>query len=83
MTAFGTVGAVIAAVGIALWTEWRSGRRLKDERARSDRQLAEERAHSRAQIEEERQIALEREQAAEAHAVQVVRNVRSAGGLRA
>jgi hypothetical protein len=26
MTAFGTVGAVIAAVGIALWTELRSRR---------------------------------------------------------
>jgi len=71
MTAFGTVGAVIAAVGIALWAEWRSGRRLADERERSDRQLADERAHSRAQVEEERRIAREREQLAEAYAVQV------------
>jgi hypothetical protein len=33
MTAFGTVGAVVAAVGIALWTEWRSGQRLAAEQA--------------------------------------------------
>ena len=68
MTAFGTVGAVIAAVGIALWTEWRSGERLKAEQQRSDRQLEEERALSRAEIEEERRIALEREQLAETYA---------------
>jgi hypothetical protein len=72
MTAFGTVGAVIAAVGIALWTEWRSARRLAAEQARSDRQLEEERARSRAEIEEERRIAREREQLAEAYQVQVV-----------
>jgi len=71
MTAFGTVGAVIAAVGIALWTERRSGRRLKAERERSDRLLREERVRSRAQIEEERRIAREREQLSEAYAVQV------------
>jgi hypothetical protein len=71
MTAFGTVGAVIAAVGIALWAEWRSGRRLAAEREHSDRQLEEERAHSRAQIEEERALSREHEQFAEAHAVQV------------
>lgn len=43
LTALGTVGAVIAAVWIALWTERRSGKRLRDERERSDRVLAEER----------------------------------------
>jgi hypothetical protein len=36
MTAFGTVGAVIAAVGIALWSDWR---------ARKERRLASEREH--------------------------------------
>lgn len=50
----------------------RSGRRLKAEHERSDRLLAEERELSRAQIEEERRIAREREQLAEAYAVQVV-----------
>ena len=45
LTAIGTVGAVIAAVGIALWTEWRSGGRLKAEHERSDR-LLEGRARS-------------------------------------
>jgi hypothetical protein len=89
MTAFGTVGAVIAAVGIALWAEWRAARRireereradrmLEEERARSDRLLQEEREHGRAQIEEERRIALERERLAEAYAVQVINTRASA-----
>jgi hypothetical protein len=83
LTAIGTVGAVIVAVGIALWTERRSDRRIKEERARSDRVLAEqqaqartaiedERAYGRAQLEEERRIARDREQLAQAYAVQVV-----------
>jgi hypothetical protein len=83
LTAVGTVGAVIVAVGIALWTERRSDRRLKEERARSDRILAEqqmqakaaienERAYGRSELEEERRIAREREQLAQAYAVQVV-----------
>ena len=71
MTAFGTVGAVVAAVGIALWAERRSDGRLTAERKRSDRLLADERAHSRAEIEEERRIGQEREQLAEAYAVQI------------
>jgi hypothetical protein len=79
LTAIGTVGAVIAAVGIALWAEWRSGRRLAAEQARSDRQLEEERARSRAEIEEERRIGREREQLAEAYAVQVVLGERTGG----
>ncbi len=72
MTAFRTVGAVVVAVGIALWTEWRSGRKLKGELGRSDRLFAEEREHNRAQIEEEHRVARERDQLAEAYAVQVV-----------
>jgi hypothetical protein len=93
MTAFGTVGAVIVAVGIALWTERRSDGRLKDQQKRSDERLADERrltattlaeqraheraavdderAHGRAQLEEERWLAGEREQFAQASAVQV------------
>jgi len=54
MTAFGTVGAVIVALGIALWTERRSDRRVREERAHSDRVLAEQREHERAAIEDER-----------------------------
>ena len=83
MTAFGTVGAVIAAVGIALWAEWRSGRRLRAEQEHSDKMLAEERqrssaalederAFSRAQLQEERTLARSLEQRAEAYQVQVV-----------
>lgn len=82
LTALGTVGAVIVAVGIALWTEYRSDRRIREERARSDRLLAEqrhlektaleeERAHGRAQLDEERRLAREREQLAQAYSVQV------------
>jgi hypothetical protein len=82
LTAVGTVGAVIVAVGIALRTERRSEMRLKEERARSHRVLAEqreesratiedERAYGRAQLEEERRLVLERQQYAEAYAVQV------------
>jgi hypothetical protein len=58
MTTFGTVGAVVAALGIALWTEWRSGKRFKAEQEHSDRLLKEEREHTGAEIEEERRIAL-------------------------
>jgi hypothetical protein len=71
LTAIGTVGAVIVAVGIALWTERRSDRRLCQERERNDRALAEqrkqaeaaledERAYGRVQLEDERRIARER-----------------------
>lgn len=88
LTAIGTVGAVIVAVGIALWTEYRSDKRIKEERARSDRMLAEqreqekaavedERAHGRAQLEEERRIARERLQLDDAYRVQVVLAQRS------
>jgi hypothetical protein len=72
MTAFGTVGAVVAALGIALWADWRTGQRLAAEQARSAAQLAEEWALSAAQVEEERRIAREREQLTEAYQVQVV-----------
>jgi hypothetical protein len=66
LTAIGTVGAVIAALGIALYTDWRAGNRIKAEHDRADRQ-----------IREERQLALEREQFAEAYAVLVLSAERS------
>jgi ADP-ribosylglycohydrolase len=72
VTAIGTVGVAVAAVGIALWTEWRSGKRLEAEHQRSDRMLKEERARSKEEIDEERRGAREREQLAQAYAVQVV-----------
>lgn len=92
LTAIGTVGAVVAAVGIALWTDWRSARRIREEREHSDRQLAaehergdrllaEEREHSRTQIEEERRVTREREQMAEAYQVRVVMGQMAAGEL--
>src|SRR5262245_812046 len=105
LTAIGTVATALVAVGIALWTERRSERRIRGERAQHKTAIEEERAYSRTQIEEERalqkialageralqkvalederaygraeveeerRVALEREQLAQAHAVQVV-----------
>jgi hypothetical protein len=72
MTAFGTVGAVIVAVGIALWAERRSGIALAEQRALDKAAIEDERAHGRAQLEEERRLAREREQHGEAYRVQVV-----------
>jgi hypothetical protein len=83
LTGIGTVGAVIVALGIALYTDWRAARRINAEHERSDRVLAEERersraalederAYGRAQLEGERRLARERQQLAGAYAVQVV-----------
>jgi hypothetical protein len=94
LTAVGTVGAVAAAVGIALWTERRSGKRITAEHRRTDGLIREERecaaavladqreheksaldderAHGRKLLEEERRLSLEREQLAQAYAVQVL-----------
>lgn len=94
LTAIGTVGAVAVAVGIALWTERRSDKRITAEHRRSDRLIREEReraaatladqlehersalederAHGRKLLEEERWLSLEREQLAQAYAVQVL-----------
>lgn len=47
-------------------------KRLTQQLAHSDAQLADERAHSAEQLREERQLAKEREQLAEAYAIQVV-----------
>jgi hypothetical protein len=88
------VGAVAVAVGIALWTERRSGKRITAEHRRSDglireereraaaaladqrehekSALEDERAHGRRLLKEERRLSLEREQLAQAHAVQVL-----------
>jgi hypothetical protein len=71
MTAFGTVGAVVAALGIAVWSERRTDTRLTAERAHSDQQLREERDRADARVQAERDTARAREQLAEAYAVQV------------
>src|SRR5262249_52370744 len=72
VTAIGTVAVAVVAVGVALFTEWRIGKRLRAERERSDKQLAEERALSEGRLREERKLFQDREQLAEAYAVQVV-----------
>jgi hypothetical protein len=71
MTAFGTVGAVVAALGIAVWSERRTDTRLTAERAHSDQQLREERDRADARVQAERDTTRAREQLAEAYAVQV------------
>lgn len=71
MTAFGTVGAVAAALGIAIWSEQRTDTRLTAEREHSDQQLREERDRADARLQAERDTARAREQLAEAYAVQV------------
>jgi hypothetical protein len=83
MTAFGTVGAVVAALSIAVWSDVRTGQRLRMERQAADERLRLEQDHSDAQLAEERQLAdarlqaeresaRDREQLAEAYAVQVL-----------
>jgi hypothetical protein len=68
MTAIGTVAVAIAAVGIAFWTDWRTGARITaertrhdkeitDERALVDQRLADQRAHSDKQLADERAAA--------------------------
>jgi hypothetical protein len=53
MTAIGTVGAVAAALSIALWTEHRSDKRVKAERARSDRLLSEQVDREKTSVQDE------------------------------
>jgi len=61
LTAAGTLAVAVAAVGVAWWSDRRTGR-----------QIAEERQFGRAQLEEERKLSREREQLAEAYRVQVI-----------
>lgn len=56
MTAFGTVGAVVAALFIAVWADWRTGRRLQQEREEADRRLRREQEHTDRQLQEEREL---------------------------
>ena len=48
-TAVGTVAVAVVAVWVALWTEQRAARQVKDEHERNERFLKEEREHSRAE----------------------------------
>lgn len=60
MTAFGTVGAVIAAVGIAIWSGRTTNTRVAAERTEADRRLREQLDHSDQQLAQERAAADER-----------------------
>ncbi len=68
MTAIGTIAVAVAAVGIAIWSDWRTGKRIADEREAHEKEIAAERtladerlakqlAHSDAQLAEERAAA--------------------------
>jgi hypothetical protein len=50
LTAIGTILVAIVAVGVALWSERRTDKRVAAEREESARQLAAERAHSAEQL---------------------------------
>src|SRR5689334_10776742 len=57
MTAIGTVAVALAAVGIAIWSDRRTGKRLADERTLADGRLARQLKHSDDQLEKERAAA--------------------------
>ncbi len=68
--------------GVALFAESRADKRIAAERAHSDEQLREERARGDVRLAEERRLFQEREQFAEAYAVQVtlIRSYSHGGG---
>lgn len=55
MTAFGTVGAVIAAVGIAIGSSFATKKLVADERVEADRRLREQLEHSDEQLRKQQQ----------------------------
>ncbi len=67
-----TLAAVLTTIVITAGDRRGAAARLADERAHSDRQIATEREFSKNQAEEEWHAARDREQLAEAYAVQVV-----------
>lgn len=86
-TSVGTVGAVIVAVGIAVWSDRKTSSRLQDERdaadnrllrqqEHSDNQLRRQQENSDQQLADERKAADERLQAQMAHSDQQLREER-------
>jgi hypothetical protein len=67
LTAVGTVAVALAAVGVALFAEWRASVRVRAERARSDLVLADERAHSDQVLADERAAADKRLKSQQEH----------------
>jgi hypothetical protein len=89
-TAVGTIAVAVAAVGVALYGEWRTDVRLERERKHSAKVLAEERAaadarlqrqieHSDAQLREERERVKRAEQEVEALSVEVTPELKAKG----
>jgi hypothetical protein len=82
LTAIGTMTAAVVAVCIAIWSDLRTGDRVKKEQQNSRQQLAEQQEFSRQQLAsqqefnrnqlvEEHQVELVKEQVAEAYMVRV------------
>jgi hypothetical protein len=57
LTAIGTIAVAVIAVGIAIWGERRTDRRISDERERSDKLIAAEHERADRQLAEERALA--------------------------
>jgi len=79
VTALGTVGTAVVALGIALVSSRQTRSQVAEEHRRGEQQVKEERAYGRVQLDEERRLAREREQLAQAYQVQVVLGERTAG----
>ena len=57
LTAIGTIAVAVTAVGIAIWGERRTDRRIRDEREHSNKLIAAEHAWADRQLAEERALA--------------------------
>jgi hypothetical protein len=55
MTAFGTVGAMIAAVGIAIWSARSTNAQIATERVEADRRLRGQFSHSDDQLRQQQE----------------------------
>jgi len=71
MTAFGTLAVAIAAVWVAWWSNRQARRHLAEEREAAGKRLREEITAGDERLRRDHQAAQEREQVAEAYAVQV------------
>jgi hypothetical protein len=72
LTAIGTVGATLAAVVIALYTDHSTRKRVSEERQAANRRLHVELNQSRQQFQDAEKSITEKDQYAEAYCVQVV-----------
>jgi len=67
LTAWGTLAVAVVAAAVAIWSDFRISKRLREEREAADRRLAAERERHDAEIAEERRLASERLRAEQEH----------------